>query len=117
MTFEVHEHEVLQVEEVQTSSQIALIKSHHDMLYHSVLEHDTVNDKVIAKIYDYQNNLQTVPTPYTETIIFEYEGEQIEVTTKADGTAEIDFVTEVPGQHIVKTVNPKIRNGEVAIDA
>lgn len=69
------------------------------------------NGQVTATVYNYLDGIQT---DYTEPIIFEYEGSQIS-STPVNGVTSIDFTSSVTGEHIVKTVNPNMRNGEVKI--
>lgn len=111
MKYEILSDYVMEVNEVNTGAQIATIKTFHDMLYHTKLEHDSTNSKVKATVYNYLDELQTT---YADTIIFEYEGSQV-TATPIDGVATIDFSTTVSGEHTVKTVNTTIRNGEVII--
>lgn len=85
------------------------IVEYKDEIYHTVLHYDSGN--VYATVYNYLEELQT---NYPEPIIFEYEGSQVS-TMPIDGVATIDFLTTVAGEHVVKTVNEGIRNGEVII--
>lgn len=71
------------------------------------------NDKVVAKVYDYQDEFQQ---SFFGMIIFECEG--VEQTAQAvNGIATIDIIVEAGTQAIVKTVNANFRNGEVIINA
>lgn len=79
--------------------------------YHIDVTYDALNQKVRATVYDHLNQLMTT---YANSIIFEYEGQQI-IVSPVSGVAEIDFVSEVPGDHVVRTVNNKVRNGQVII--
>lgn len=112
MKLEIQGNQVLQVEEVKTAKQIAIVKKHYDMVYHTVLSYDETNQKVKAEVYDYQNNFVE---DFNDTIIFEFEGEQVEVQA-VNGIAEIDFIIEVPETYTIKTANQNLRNGEVTIN-
>jgi hypothetical protein len=101
--------QVLEVIEVSTGTQTATIEKHYDMIYHTVLEYTT--GQVKATVYNYLNELQT---GFTDSITFDYDGSQVTVVP-VNGVATIDFTSAVPGDHVVKTVNPNIRNGEVII--
>lgn len=85
------------------------IVEYKDEIYHTELHY--VSGSVYATVYNYLDELQT---SYPEPIIFEYEGSQV-TTTPINGVATIDFSTTVSGEHVVKTVNEGIRNGEVII--
>lgn len=97
--------QVLKVEEING----CVIKSHFDMVYHIVLEY--VGGQVKATVCDYQDSLQGT---FTDVITFDYDGSQV-TSTPVNGVATIDFTSTVPGDHVVKTVNPNVRNGEVSI--
>jgi hypothetical protein len=117
MRLEVAGHEILSVEEVATEKQTAIVKTHKGMVYVTDLSYDGVNKKVSASVLKWNESTSqhTLDTAYAAPIIFEYEGTQVE-STPVDGVAVIDFVTDVAGEHIVKTVNEKMRNGEVVIN-
>lgn len=70
------------------------------------------NGKVIASIYNYLDEIQT---DYTDPITFDYDGSQI-TAIPVNGVSSIDFTSTVTGEHVVKTVNPNMRNGEVTIN-
>jgi hypothetical protein len=119
MTYEINEngYQVMKVKEVVTTKQTAIVKTHHDMVYVTDLSYDGVNKKVSASVFkwDESTSQHTLDAAHATPIIFEYEGTQVE-STPVDGVAIIDFVTDVAGEHIVKTVNEKMRNGEVIIN-
>lgn len=102
---------VMKREEVVTPTQTAIVETFYDQLYHTDLTYEPSTKIVRATVYDYKNILQT---GYTMPITFNYDGQQITVTP-INGSAEITFNSTVPGEHVVKTVNPSIRNGEVTI--
>lgn len=96
-------------QEIQTKSQMVVQETFYDMTYHTELSYS--NGKVTATIYNYLNELQG---NYSDSITFDYDGTTVTVTP-VNGVATIDFTSTVPGEHIVKTVNPNMRNGEVKI--
>ena len=119
MMFEINGYEVLKIEQVTTTNQTAIVKTHHDMVYKTILNYDSVDQKVKAEVQKF--NLSTeqheLDMTYQDNVIFDYEGQQIEVLS-LNGIAEIDFAAEIgTGEHIVITVNPLWNNGEVVINA
>jgi hypothetical protein len=103
------ENYVMTQEEIKTDTQTAIVKTYYDAIYHTKLVYE--NGKVIATIYNYLDEMQV---GYSDSIVFEYMGDFIEVVP-VNGVASIDFTSTAPGEHIVKTANSKIRNGEVLI--
>lgn len=87
------------------------IKEFHDLLYHVKVEHDSINNKIKATVY---NHLNEVQTDYANPIIFEYDGSQV-TATPLNGVATIDFTSVVPGLHVIKTAIVGIRNSEVSV--
>lgn len=119
MNLKIVGHEVLKVEEVTTPNQTATVKTHHDMLYKTILTYDSANQKVRAEVHKFNLSIEQheLDTTYQDVLIFEYETQQIE-TNAVNGLAEIEFVAEAgTGEHVVKTVNPLWNNGEVVINA
>lgn len=111
MQYEIVGYQVFKVEEVKTKKQTAIVKMHYDFVYHTRLSHE--NGKVIAEVYDWQGNPSD---DYDGTIIFEFEGQTIDVQA-IDGKATIDFDVEEAGEYTVRTVNQYMRNGEVTFYA
>lgn len=103
--FEIHGNEVLQVQEMQTKTQTAIVKTFYDMLYHTKLE---INNKVKASVYNYLNELQT---DYVGNVIFDVDGTITEIPV-SNGIAEID----VTAPCTIKTVNEGFRNSEITIE-
>ncbi len=68
-------------------------------------------NKVKATVVNYLNQ---VKEDFSGPVIFEYEGIQIE-SIPSNGVAVIEFDSTIPGEHIVKTVNPNMENSEVII--
>lgn len=104
-------YQVMNVEEINTGTQIAIVATHYDFIYHTRLTYDPGTKKVKAEVYNYLNEFQAT---FTGPITFEYEGAQVTVDAQA-GVAEIDF-TAPPGEHLIKTANTTMRNGEVVIN-
>lgn len=108
---EVNGHEVLNVEQIQTASQIATVKTFHDMLYHTELAHSA--GTVTATVKNYLGEVQT---GYSTPITFDLNGTQT-TATPTNGVASITVTLQAGGTYTVKTVNQGIRNGEVVINA
>lgn len=70
------------------------------------------NGKVTANVWDWLT--ESILSNFSDTIIFDCEGEQIEVQA-IDGVATIDIQVEVGTETIVKTANQNFRNGEVVV--
>lgn len=104
---ELENGQVLQVEKVETSIQIAIVETFYDMKHHTRLHYE--NERVFCEVWDYLSNLAV---DYNGPIIFNYEGEQI-VTQAKNGIAEIEFIADIGTEHSIRTVNEKFRNGEV----
>ncbi|MTK11095.1 MAG: hypothetical protein F8N39_03050 [Clostridiaceae bacterium] len=111
MGLEVNGKSVMEVREVKTETQTAIVKEFYCYYYKTKLVYDSVAKKVKATIYNY---LDEVQTDFNEDIIFSFEGNIVTVTPSL-GVSEIDFNINVAGVHIVKTVNEIIENGEVNI--
>lgn len=112
MEYIIKDKMVYKKETCNTGKQIAIVETYHDLLYHTKLTYDQANNKVYAAIHDFKDVLQA---SFAEPIIFELEGVKQEVVP-IYGVAQIDFVSEVPGNYTIRTINPSMRNGEVVID-
>lgn len=106
--FSIEENGVYQTETLESG---AVIKKFYDMLLHTELSYDAVSQTVIATIYDYQNVQQST---YANQITFDYDGQQITVPA-TNGQAGITFTSTVAGDHVIRTVNADMRNGEVTL--
>jgi hypothetical protein len=111
MILEVEGVEVLSIEEVQGNEKKHLVKSHYDMVYHTILSYS--NGVVEATVYNYLGELQT---GYTETIIFESDGVIIGEITPTNGIAELAIEIQTTEQITIRTANDNMRNGEVIIN-
>lgn len=105
MRYEEEENRVYRIIEFPNG----FIKEGYGMILRTRLAY--TGTQVTASIYNYLDEIQT---NYAEPIIFDYEGSQI-TATPINGVASIDFTSTVVGEHIVRTVNPNMRNGEVKI--
>lgn len=109
--YEVVGDEVFRVTEISTSLQNAVVKEFHDYFFKVKLTYASEKKEVIASVFNYLDEPQT---DFEELIIFEYDGHTIEAKA-VKGTATITFEATVSGNHVIKTVNPRMRNGEVTI--
>jgi hypothetical protein len=116
MNLEVVDHEILEVTSITTKTQTVVIKTQYDMVYVTDLSYDGVNKKVSASVLKWNASIEghEIDTAYSQPIVFEYEGNQVEASP-VNGVATIDFDVTVSGEHIVKTIHEKMRNGEVVI--
>lgn len=117
---EIKGHEVLEVEEVDTGNQVAIIKKHHTTLYKIGLMTDIepiLNEDISVfvqwgkfniEIEKYENeiNQETTIQVFDETNELVHE----EVTTEG---IILNFST--PGTYTIKTVNEKVKNAEMVV--
>lgn len=114
---EILNHQILNIREVVTPTQTAIIKEHFAMLNKTQLTYS--NQKIIAEVHKFDLTAEThlLDQSYQGPVIFDYEGQQI-TTNAINGIAEIDFVVEAgTGTHTVGTANELWDNGEVVINA
>lgn len=75
------------------------------------LVHDSVNNQIVATIYNYDG---TVATNYTTPITFNYEGNVV-TNTPSNGIAAISFTSTVSGDHVINTTQQNCSNGSVTV--
>jgi hypothetical protein len=106
---------VMQVKEVQTKRQKAIVKEFHDMVNHvkltatktSILADGTDKTTITAKAYDYQENR----TADKDVLVVLYvDGQKVEGQT-------IDLTSTTPGQIEIKAEGEGIRGGVLVVEA
>jgi hypothetical protein len=120
VNFKIIDNNVYAVEEIATTSQVAIVESFHDTLYHIKVTSNKYSiaadgiDKAIvtATLYDYLDVQQDADT---RIIQFDVDGTLVEFEAIA-GMANIEVVSLKPGTINIKTVNANIRNGGVVIE-
>jgi hypothetical protein len=106
--FEIIDNQVVEVEEIKTNTQVAIVKTFYDMQYHTRLTYDAATSTVIAQVYNYLDN----QNGWVGNVIFEMNGATISVAT-SNGSASVQIDTTVAGEHKARTINGGVRNGEV----
>lgn len=119
MEYVKNDNQIMTREYITTPTQTAVVDTFYDLEFHtelSVSKSDIkVNDTVQIKatIYNYLNKIQK---SYSETIIFELDGQHQEIVP-INGTATIEFSSAISGTYIIRTINDGFRNAimEVAV--
>lgn len=113
-------NKVHNVEEIVTPNQTAIVRTFHDMLYHTEITvdkpsiaSDGVNTATITATI--KNYLGEVQTASTEPVVFEINGLQSDPIIPVNGAANITYQSTVPGVKTIKTVVPNYRNGEIEV--
>lgn len=121
MAFEILDNEqVLLVEEIATSSQIATVKQHFGMLKRIVAKCAKTNIAVGEEItidFQWQKfNSGQYSTDLTNEEDFQVKvGDVQDVLTSAGGVAQLVFSSDEPGEFIIKTINPNVDNAEIKV--